>query len=410
MERKWSRCYLVIAILAVTVLMAHTVWAANTETVLYSFSGSSDGGDPASSLVFDSAGNAYGTTVVGGDFGFGTVFELSPSGAGWSETVLHSFTDSPDGKYPYGGVTIDSAGNLYGTTASGGSSSCNSCGVVFKLSNSRGQWAESVIYSFLGNNDGAGPGAPLVFDSAGNLYGMTPDGGAHQAGTIFQLVPGQNGQWTEKVIHSFTGGNDGGIGSLGPLLIDGAGNLYGVTEVFGANGFGTVFKLSPGSNGTWRGTTIYAFKGQPDAGSPYGGLVMDSAGNLYGTTYFGGTNNVGTVYELHKAAGVWKEKVLYSFQTANDGNLTTTTLRFDTAGNLYGTTSEGGRPGCNCGTIFKLTRQGSAWTESVVHSFAGDPDGAFPSYGLVSDTAGNYYSTTPAGGTHNQGAVFQFTP
>ena len=210
--------------------------------------------------------------MVGGAFGFGTVFELSPSANGWSQTVLHRFAGAPDGQYAYGGVTLDSAGNLYGTTVSGGTGSCGGgCGVVFQLTNSAGGWTESVIYNFQGGTDGAGAGGPVVFDSAGNLYGTTPDGGAHALGTAYQLKPGQNGQWTEKVIHSFTGGNDGGIGSLGPLLIDSAGNIYGVTEVGGANAAGTVYKLTPTSNGGWKGTTLYTFKGQPDAGSPLRG-------------------------------------------------------------------------------------------------------------------------------------------
>jgi uncharacterized repeat protein (TIGR03803 family) len=384
-------------------------WAVNTTTVLYSFSGGSDGGDPASGLTFDSMGNIYGTTVVGGTFGFGTVFELSPSGNGWTETVLHSFSGAPDGQYAYGGVTFDNSGNLYGTTVSGGTASCD-CGVVFKLTNSGGHWNESVIYSFQGGNDGAGAGGPVVFDSAGNLYGTTPDGGTHALGTVYQLTPGQNGQWTEKVIHSFTGGSDGGVGSLGPLLVDGAGNIYGVAEIGGANSAGTVFKLMPGSNGTWKGTTLYAFKGQPDAGSPYGGLILDKSGNLYGTTYYGGRNGVGAVYELHNAAGSWKEKVLYSFQTGSDANSPTTTLVFDSSGNLYGTASAGGGQSCDCGAIFELARQGSSWTESVAHGFASDPDGAFPYYGLLADRSGDFYGTTVQGGTSNQGAIIKFTP
>ena len=362
-------------------------------------------------MAFDGVGNIYGTTVVGGAFGFGTVFELSPSANGWSQTVLHSFAGAPDGQYAYGGVTLDSAGNLYGTTVSGGTGSCGGgCGVVFQLTNSAGGWTESVIYNFQGGTDGAGAGGPVVFDSAGNLYGTTPDGGAHALGTVYQLKPGQNGQWTEKVIHSFTGGNDGGIGSLGPLLIDSAGSIYGVTEVGGANAAGTVYKVTPTSNGGWKGTTLYTFKGQPDAGSPYGGLILDKSGNLYGTTYYGGANGVGAVYELHKVARSWQEKVLYSFQTGGDANSSTTTLALDAAGNLYGTASAGGGQSCNCGGIFKLTRLGSSWSESVVHGFAGNPDGAFPYYGLLSDAAGNLYGTTVQGGVSNQGAIFRFMP
>lgn len=409
MRRGRARYCTSFLILALSLWVGRTAHAANTTTVIYNFTGGSDGGNPTSTLSFDAAGNAYGTAVIGGDFNFGVVYQLTPSANGWTETVLHSFSGAPDGQYPYGGVVIDSAGNLYGGTTSGGAAGCD-CGVIYKLTNSGGHWTESVVYSFPGGKYGASAGSPLVFDNAGNLYGTTPDAGAHGFGTIFQLVPGQNGQWSEKVIHGFTGGKDGGIGSLGPLLIASNGTIYGIAEVGGASGFGTTFRIVPQSNGTWKGATIDAFKGAPNAGSPYGGLILDSAGNLYGTTYYGGSNNVGTVYELSKSGASWQEKVLYSFGASNDGNQPTSTLVFDSAGDLYGTTSAGGDPGCGCGTIFELTPQGSSWTETTVHNFSGDPDAAFPSYGLTPDGKGNYFGATPAGGSHNQGAVFQFTP
>lgn len=268
-----------------------------------------------------------------------------------------------------------------------------------------------MIHSFTDDNKGFGPGGQVVFDKAGNLYGMTPDGGKFGAGTIFQLTPNQNG-WDHKVIHHFTGGNDGAVGSLGPLLVDDAnGVLYGVTEIGGANGVGTAFKLKQRPDGTWRLITLYAFKGQPDAGFPYGGLIFGKKGYLFGTTYFGGANGVGSVYKLARQPdGTWKEKVLYSFQGGKDGSLTTTTLLFTPTGNLLGTTSEGGNAGCSCGAIFKLHPVSGGWTESILHRFKSVPDGAYSYYGLTPDGKGNYFGTTVNGGTHNQGAIIMLTP
>jgi len=399
---------------ALAIMLVHGAFAANKEKVLYSFSGGSDGGDPATALIFDRSGNAYGTSVVGGANGFGTVFQLKrASGGKWIEIVLYSFGGSPDGMYPYGGVIFDKSGNLYGTTVGGGSgTSCGSgCGTVFKLSKSGSNWSETVLYSFLGGNDGFGPGGALIFDKKGNLYGTTPDGGAYSNGTIYTLIVGKNGQWTERVIHSFAGGNEGATGSLGQLLLDKAGNLYGVTETQGPYNYGTVYKLSPNS-GNWTLTTLYGFKGEPDAGSPYGGLIADAKGNLYGTTYYAGANGLGALFTLTKGSnGSWRESVLYSFQGGKDGSATTTTLLFDKTRNLYGTTSMGGDLVCDCGTVFKLTRSsGGKWKESIAHRFTGNPDGAFAYYGLALDKAGTLYSTTVQGGSQGQGTVFEVKP
>ncbi len=383
--------------------------AANQEKILFSFS---DGGDPATALTFDKSGNVYGTTVLGG-LGYGTVFQLKHGSGRWAEIVLYSFTGGSDGKNPYGGVTLDSGGNLYGTTVAGGTGgSCarDGCGTVFKLSKSGDSWSQSVLYSFTGGNDGFGPGGGVVFDKHGNLYGMTPDGGSHSSGTVYELKPSRGG-WKERVIHSFTGGSDGSTGSLGLLLVDKAGNLYGNAELGGDHGAGTVFKMSPAAGGKWTFSTLYGFQGQPDAGSPYGGLIADAKGNLYGTTYYGGENGVGSVFKLKlDSSGKYAESVLYSF-SSNDGNSPTSTLTFDPAGALHGTTSAGGDPGCSCGTVFKLTPgSGGGWKQSVVHRFKGNPDGAYAYYGVVRDHAGNFYGTTVQGGTQNQGALFEMTP
>jgi len=202
------------------------------------------------------------------------------------------------------------------------------------------------------------------------------------------------------------------VGSLGLLLVDQAGSLYGVAEIGGAYGVGTVFKLSPAAGGKWTFSTLYAFKGQPNAGFPYGGLISDASWNLYGTTYYGGKNGVGSVFELVLGSGGhYKERLFYSFKSANDVNSPTSTLVFDASNNLWGTGSAGGDPGCDCGAVFKLTpASGGKWKEGVVHNFKGGSDGAAPYYGLVLDSSGALYGTTASGGTESQGVVFKLTP
>jgi uncharacterized repeat protein (TIGR03803 family) len=416
----------VLAVAAVAALFASNVWAANTEKVVHSFTGGNDGIDPAATLAQDPAGNLYGTTVSGGTGtlctnGCGTVFELSPvAGGKWKESVLYSFTGGSDGKNPYGGVTLDSKGDLYGTTVSGGTGgtcSGDGCGVVFLLSKSGKRWVETVIYNFTGGKDGFGPGGAVVFDSAGNLYGTTPDGGNLQkcngqgCGVVYQISPVRGGGWKQTVLHTFTGGADGAVGSLGPLLVDKAGNVFGVAELGGDPSCqcGTVFKLTAVS-GKWKFKTLDAFKGTPQAGFPYGGVISDSKGNLYGTTYYGGANGAGSVFKLTRSAGKFTESVLYSFTGGSDGGSPTTTLTFDAEGNLYGTTSAGGDSNGD-GVVFKLTpKSGDKWTESVMHQFGRKGDGANPYYALVRDKAGVLFGTTAIGGGSGQGVVFQITP
>lgn len=391
-------------------------WAGSGERLLYSFGGAPNGSDPATALTFDAQGNLYGTTVRGGADDCGTVFQLVPIGGGrWQENVLHSFDCMDEGKNPYGGVTLDAQGNLYGTTVAGGSGGVcvgDGCGVVYKLSFSGGSWSETVLYSFHDSPDGSGAGGAVVFDRAGNLYGTTPDGGADGEGAVFELSQ-TNGQWTERVIYNFTGGDDGAIGGLGGLLVDRFGNLYGVTEIGGTFGAGTVFKMTPGPGGTWQFTTLYEFQGQPDAGFPYGGLIADAHGILYGTTYYGGANGAGSVFKLGPGPtfGAWRDAVLYSFQGSTDGGMPLSTLVFDSAGNLYGTSSAGGDPGCDCGVAFVLAPNGhGGWDEQVLHTFGSNGDAAYPSYGLTPDGAGNYFGTGVAGGSANMGAVYELTP
>jgi uncharacterized repeat protein (TIGR03803 family) len=414
-------------VVAFAMFFVNGAWAASTEKVVHTFAGGRDGIDPAATLAADSAGNFYGTTVSGGTGtlctnGCGTVFELSPvAGGKWKEKILYSFTGGSDGKNPNGGVVLDSKGDLYGTTVAGGSGgTCVSdgCGVVFLLSKSGNGWVETVMYNFTGGKDGFGPGGALVFDTVGNLYGTTPDGGkpngcaGQGCGVVYQISPVRGGGWKQTVLHTFTGGSDGAGGSLGPLFVEKTGNIFGVAEVGGdaSCNCGTVFRLAS-VGGKWKFKTLEAFTGSPNAGSPYGGVIADGKGNLYGTTYYGGANGMGSVFKLTKSAGKYNESVLYSFTGGADGGSPTTTLMFDSKGNLYGTTSAGGdgSGGSGDGVVFKLSKAGSNWKESVVHQFGKGPDGRNPYYGLVSDKAGHLFGTTAIGGSGN-GVVFQITP
>jgi uncharacterized repeat protein (TIGR03803 family) len=397
----------ILAIGAATSLLITAAWAASATKLIYSFGGSADGEYTDTELVRDSAGNLYGTSVQGGIFGGGTVFQVTPSGV---HTVLYDFTGAADGGEPYKGVTLDAQGNLYGTAVTGGGGSCEGgCGVVFKLTNAGGTWTQTVIHTFRGA-DGSGPGSPVAIDKNGDVYGTTPTGGANGAGVVYQLRQDATGTWKFRVIHTFTGGDDGAGGSASRFLIDAAGNLFGVCTVGGANGFGTVFKMSL-HQGQWQLTTLYAFKDSPDGGLPYGGLIADKAGNLYGTTYYAGVNDLGTVYKLTKNNGGWTERVLYSFKGGSDGGNPISTLVADAAGNLYGTTSEGGAAACGCGTIFKMSRDSTGkWTETVAYRFPGTPQPGFSYNGLVGDPAGVFYGATVHGGSSNDGAIYKFRP
>jgi uncharacterized repeat protein (TIGR03803 family) len=399
----------VVTIFAIATIVVSAASASSTE-IIYSFAGGNDGEYLDTDLVMDSAGNIYGTSVQGGAFGGGTVFQLSPSGVGWTHSVLYSFTGGKDGGEPYKGVTLDAEGNLYGTAVTGGGGSCEGgCGVVFKLTSSGGSWTQTVIHYFTGGNDGSGPGSGLTFDHHGFLYGMTPTGGAYGLGVIYQLRAQANGTWRLNLIHTFTGGEDGSSGSAGRLIVDRAGSLYGVTTVGGANGKGVAFQITHSQAG-WTLLPLYAFKDQPDGALPYGGLIFDRAGNLYGTTYYAGVHDVGTVYKLAHVNGSWTETVLYNFKGGTDGSSPISTLVSDAAGNLYGTTSDGGTQ-CACGVIFKLARGGNgSWIESVPYRFPGAPNAGFSYNGMVADSAGNFYGATTHGGPTNDGTIYKFTP
>src|SRR6266446_6587638 len=252
----------VLAVFAVIATSVAVVRAAGTTEIIYSFAGEVDGEYADTDLVIDSTGNLYGTTVLGGDFGGGTVWQLTSSDTGWAHTVLYSFTGGADGGEPYKGVTLDAQGNIYGTAVTGGSGNCEGgCGVAYKLTNSGGTWTQTVIHSFTGGNDGSGPGSRLTVDHRGNLYGMAPTGGANGLGTIYQIHQNGTGNWVLRVIHTFTGGADGATGSAGKMLLHG-GYLYGAATAGGIYGNGTAFQLTPTQTGEWNFKIIYSFKGQ----------------------------------------------------------------------------------------------------------------------------------------------------
>jgi uncharacterized repeat protein (TIGR03803 family) len=425
-----SRLAVVLAAL-IAILVTGTDAAAQAEKILHDFADNgTDGYETYSGLVFDAAGNLYGTTLEGGtnticygeNIGCGTVFELSPNGRGWTQTILHDFGSGTDGRNPDASLILDAGGNLYGTTLYGGTGECNgggnSCGTVFELvAAAGGEWTEKVLYNFGGNNtDGYYPSGSLIFDAAGNLYGTTGTGGIYGFGTVFELSPTDGGGWTEKVLHSFTGTD--GSSPLANLIFDAAGNLYGTTWTGGSHKqAGTVFELMPTrESGGWTMKTLHDFGGGSyDGAQPYAGLVFDAAGNLYSTTQTGGTGacgfpGCGTVFELSPSVrGRWTETILHNFDNnGTDGYEPLAGLTVDSKGNLYGTTFDGGTGACKhagCGAVFELTPAGDGgWTETVVYSFPNYAAGYRPASNLILDGAGNLYGTTLSGGNDVSGA------
>jgi hypothetical protein len=407
----------------------------DAEKVLHTFPSGRQGGNPFGKLIFDSAGNLYGTTVAGGGFNTncpngwcGAVFELTPTvGGKWKEIVLHDFTWGKNGSVPLSGLIFDSAGNLYGTTYEGGRGSCQyrACGLVFELTpTAAGKWEETVLYAFSGGDDGGNPYTGLIFDAAGNLYGTTVLGGKGGLGVVFELMPTSSGTWKEKVLHTFTGGRDGG--QPGGVIFDQAGNLYGDATVrgdltkCGGYGCGVVFRLTPTSHGKWKESVLHAFTDGKDGAGPSGSsLIFDSAGSLYGATGGDaegcqGLGGCGLVFKLTPTSnGGWKESVLHTFTGGNDGAVSEPTLTLDSAGNVYGTAYYGGSSNCafGCGVAFKLTPTSNGeWNEIVLHSFTGGNDGGNPGSGLVFDSKGNLYGSTLNGGTDSWGVIFELTP
>jgi uncharacterized repeat protein (TIGR03803 family) len=365
---------------------------AQTFTLLYQFRSGPGGINPYAGVVRDLKGNLYGTTYNDGAFASGTVFRINPAS---KEKVLHSFSETDgDGAFPwYGTLARDPTGNLYGTTITGGIKGELCCGTVFKVTASG---EETVLYRFSGINGDGFSQAGVVRDSSGNLYGTTQNGGPDNAGTVFKLDPA--GQKT--VLYSFTGSTDGAYPMAG-VVLDAKGNLYGTTfegGLYDFGGYGTVFKVDPAGTET----VLYTFMGSNDGGTPEAGVIRDAEGNLYGTTYSGGTNGLGTVFEVNTNR---QETVLHNFAGGTDGWLPVDgSLVRDTAGNLYGTTPQGGST--DFGVVFKIDPKGN---ETVLHTFSGG-DGKIPYGTLVLDKAGNLYGTTYEGGAYGGGVVFKIAP
>jgi uncharacterized repeat protein (TIGR03803 family) len=402
------------------VLPSGAALAAASESVLLTFAGT-NGQYPFGGLVGDAKGNLYGMTSAGTS-NKGIVFELSPpaSGAGaWTQTTLLTFTGS-NGDDPQSTLMIDSKGNLYGTTYYGGSAfsaaaNIPGTGIAFELSppaTGKTAWTETILTNFTGTN-GAYPLAGLVAGSNGHLYGTTLEGGASNDGTLFELTPPATGQtaWTTTTLIAFSGTN--GYHPIGGLVLDSAGNLYGTTENGGTLGDGNLFELSPPATGTaWTEDVLLAFNGTTDGSLPRASLIMDSAGNLYGTTKNGGKDGYGCVFRLTKpteSGASWVEKVLASF-TGTNGSGAYGALAFDSAGDLLGLTESGGKDGD--GTIFKIAvpaTGATAWKESTLITFDGT-NGATGYGGLIADTSGNFYGMTEFGGADNDGVVFKLVP
>jgi uncharacterized repeat protein (TIGR03803 family) len=404
---------LVLAVFASVLFLAAGIAAAQQETVLYSFNPSGvakDGGNPQAALIFDAAGNLYGTTYQGGAYRRGTVFELTPTaGGGWEETILHSFGGGEDGFRPQAGLVLDGAGNLFGTTSEGGA---HASGTVFELTSAvGGGWTERILNSFgSSSTEGINPVSVLVFDSAGNLYGTTLYGGAYDRGTAFELKP-DGANWKETILHDFGSGSDGVSPSAG-LVFDAAGNLYGTTEIGGTFSFGTIFALTPRAGGSWTEKIVHNFSASStDGGSPIGAsLIFDTKGNLYGTTNGGGADSKGTVFQLSPSgSGNWNESILYSFDGQN-GEAPRAGVILDAAGNLYGTTWVGGA--YNRGVAFELIpTEAGQWSETILHSFgANGTDASFPQASLIFDPMANLYGAANGGGAFDNGAVFEITP
>ncbi len=380
--------------------------SAQSYQIVFVFTGGPSGVNPLGPLVADAQGNLYGATANAG-LVCGTVFDLN---RGISVSILWNFqSGASDGCQPNGGMVVDAAGNIYGTTYAGG---VYGLGTVFELSpNGSGGWAEKILWNFGGfPQDGLNPIVGLTLDSAGNLYGTTPSGGGSGGcGIVFELSPNPDGSWAETVLHSFGCSGKDGSSPMASVTLDSIGNLYGTTLAGGGTtnctgGCGTVFELHKSSG--WKETQIYVFGGGSDGASPYGPVIFDHAGRIYGTA--SGPPPGGVVFQLVRTKAGWKEIVLHTFGSPGDGNSPGDGLA-EKGGSLYGV-SGGGTYGK--GTVFKLTHSTSGWTETVLHSFGGEHvggDGAGPTGG-VTFYGGKFYGTTATGGADNYGTIYEVTP
>lgn len=403
--------FLFLTLALILTLISSTALNAATQKVLYSFTGNHDGDVPNAGVVFGPDGNLYGVTAYGGDYGHGTVFQLShDQGGAWRETVLYSFTGGDDGSMPSGGLTFDDAGNLYGTTYSGGYD-FNPCGIIFKLTPGGSSWTFTVEHIFYGydNGEGCNPHANLRYDNeSGMLFGTTSYGGRNGGfpgkGVAFAWASDEN-------YHVYYLPRKDGYEPAGGINAWG----YGTTWAGGKYGLGNVFKLSE----VWREVKIkHVFNSASTAGNnPSGDLLtqnISGARVMYGTNFGGGTGGHGTAYQLVESpnkSDVWSIHVLHSFSGV-DGDGPLGGMIMDGAGNLYGITEQGGTDPALRGTVFKLTpgKRNNKWTHTLLYSFTGGVDGGSPASGLILDAAGNLYGTTPVGGAWGRGEVYEIIP
>jgi uncharacterized repeat protein (TIGR03803 family) len=409
-EARRATVGLFITVMGIFLFLASVSQAARAQTykVIHHFTNQgTDGANPYGGPVLDSAGNLYGTTYLGGYWGDGAVYKLSPSGSSWTYTSLYNFFPIPDGAGPgFGSLAMGPNGALYGTTESGGG---GYFGTVFEICNCTAR--EVQIHAFGYGTDGAQPLGGVVRDAAGNLYGTTSLYGTLGNGTVFEEE--WNGStWTESTLYNFTGGDDGASPPAG-VTLDAHGDLYGTTSFGGKYYDGVIYKLTRRKSG-WKQSVLHAFRGRSDGQYPVGGVVVDEAGNLFGTTFDGGVKGGGTVYEYSPSAAAGsKFKTLYSFAGAYGGPYNKLTLA---NGKIYGFTEAGGANGW--GSIWVLTpAEGGGWTFTDLHDFTSSSDGmeggiggAQPYGSVAVDSNGNIFGTTVIGGSTNQGVVFEITP
>jgi hypothetical protein len=403
---------LVFLALVATTMLAVPASQAQTFQVIHTFTGGGDGGIPLAGLIADGAGNLYGTVSGGGhvgaycfSYGCGAAFQLKPSGAGWVMTPLYLFQNLTDGANPEARMVFGADGLLYGTTAYGGNNTCNyqRCGTVFTLrppatacKTALCGWDETIIYRFSGNPHAGWPShGPLVFDQAGNLYGVA-GWGSTGYGTVYELTL-SGGTWSEVDL----GGADN---STSGVVFDKAGNLYGTNE---GEGYGGVFEVVHSGSG-WRVHQLFSIIDIPDDGADtYAGVVLDNAGNIYASTVGGGPGGGGTVFEL--SAGTSNFAVLYGLTGAAGPE---ESLTLDSAGNLYGTTWGDGT--YSRGSVFELTPSGAGWIYTDLYDFTGGSDGANPVSNVLIDAHGNLFGTASQGGsgsrTNGCGTVWEITP
>ena len=375
---------------------------SQTFQVIHTFSGGGDGANPHAGLTVDAAGNLYGTALNGG-VGFGTVFKVRHSSASWVLTPLYSFANGDDGANPFGRVAIAQDGTLYGTT-SDAVSGCNShgCGTVFHLTpppsaprSALAPWNETVLFTFTGVYNGAIPQGDVIFDQSGNIYGTTIGGGNEGDGVVCELTPSAGG-WTQTELYS-PGDLSLFSAPYGGVVFDNAGNLYGTSRYGGYGGAGNVYRLSF-SGSSWKAQSLHQFEERGNDGAqPIGGLIIDASGNLYGSTSIGGPGGGGTVFEITFANGSWTFSTLYNFPYVSDNGGPQDKLVMDAAGNLYGTAFADGAYGY--GSVFKLSPGADGWSYTSLHDFTGGDDGANPYSNVVFDANGNVYGTTSAGGS-----------